>query len=219
MQDASLNHQNLPWRVKLFSHFWLFVIPWTVNYQAPPSMQFLRQDHWSGLPFPSPGDLADPGIEPRSPTLQADIFPLSHQGSPGEGKKLPTPEIWPWELVHGVAKCQTGLSDFDFHLAVLWASLIPHLNNKQNKNRNQIISRQDYHFTQPYPSEGKQTNKNSAHTHSIGSLHKPLDETWGRNQKKERIQPWSLGIGDHKQNKLKKNNEKAGKYYTNKGIN
>jgi len=49
----------------------------------------------SGLPFSSPGNLADPGIEPRCPTLQADVFPLRHQGSPGEGKKLPTPEIWP----------------------------------------------------------------------------------------------------------------------------
>ena len=44
-------------------------------YQAPPSMGFSRQEYWSGLPFPSPGDLPDPGIEPRSPTLQADALP------------------------------------------------------------------------------------------------------------------------------------------------
>ena len=50
-------------------------IPWTVTYQAPPSMEFSRQEYWSGLPFPSPGDLPDPGIEPRSPTLQADALP------------------------------------------------------------------------------------------------------------------------------------------------
>ena len=43
--------------------------------QAPLSMGFPRQEYWSGLPFPSPGDLPDPGIEPRSPALQADSFP------------------------------------------------------------------------------------------------------------------------------------------------
>ena len=47
---------------------------WTVAHQAPPSMGFSRQEYWSGLPFPSPGDLPDPGIEPRSPTLQADAL-------------------------------------------------------------------------------------------------------------------------------------------------
>ena len=50
--------------------------PWTVAYQAPPlSMEFSRQEYWSGLPFPSPGDLPDPGIEPESPALQADSLP------------------------------------------------------------------------------------------------------------------------------------------------
>ena len=48
------------------------VIPWTVAHQAPLSMGFSRQEHWSRLPFPSPGDLPDPGIEPKSPALQAD---------------------------------------------------------------------------------------------------------------------------------------------------
>ena len=48
--------------------------PWTVAYQAPPSMGFSRQECWSGLPFPSPGDLPDPGIEPGSPALQADAL-------------------------------------------------------------------------------------------------------------------------------------------------
>ena len=48
----------------------LFAIPWTVAYQAPPSMEFSRQEYWSGFPFPSPGDLPDLGIEPRSPALQ-----------------------------------------------------------------------------------------------------------------------------------------------------
>ena len=62
-------------KVKSFSHVQLFGTPWTVAYQAPPSMEFSRQEYWSGLPFPSPGDLPDPGIKPRSPTLQPDDMP------------------------------------------------------------------------------------------------------------------------------------------------
>ena len=49
--------------------------PWTVAHQAPLSMGFFRQEYWSGLPFPSPGNLPDPGIESRSPVLQADSLP------------------------------------------------------------------------------------------------------------------------------------------------
>ena len=59
-------------KMKSLSHVRLFATPWTVDYQAPPSMEFSRQECWSGLPFPSPGDLSNPGIEPRSPALQAD---------------------------------------------------------------------------------------------------------------------------------------------------
>ena len=55
-----------------FSRVWLFATPWTTADQAPLSMGFSRQEYWSGLPFPSPGDLPNPGIEPRSPALQAD---------------------------------------------------------------------------------------------------------------------------------------------------
>ena len=47
---------------------------WTVAHQASPSMGFSRQEYWSGLPFPSPGDLPDPGIEPGSPALEADAL-------------------------------------------------------------------------------------------------------------------------------------------------
>ena len=56
------------------------VTPWTVAYQAPLSMGFSRQEYWSGLPFPSPGDLPDSGIEPRSPALQADALPSEPPG-------------------------------------------------------------------------------------------------------------------------------------------
>ena len=55
--------------LKSLSRVQLFATPWTVAYQAPPSMGFSRQEYWSGLPFPSPGDLPDPGIEARSPAL------------------------------------------------------------------------------------------------------------------------------------------------------
>ena len=62
-------------KVKSLSHVRLFVTPWTVAHQAPQSMGFSRQEYWSGLPFPSPGDLPNPGTEPRSPALQADSLP------------------------------------------------------------------------------------------------------------------------------------------------
>ena len=54
-------------------------MPWTVAHQGPLSMEFSRQEYWSGLPFPSPGDLPDPGIEPRSPALQVDSLPSEPQ--------------------------------------------------------------------------------------------------------------------------------------------
>ena len=60
--------------MKSFSRVRLFATPWTVVHQAPPCMGFSRQAYWSGLPFPSPGDLPDPGIERRSPALQADAL-------------------------------------------------------------------------------------------------------------------------------------------------
>ena len=69
-------------KVKLLSRVRLFVTPWTVAYQAPQSKEFSRQEYWSGLPFPSPGDLPNPGIEPGSPVLQADSLPTELQGKP-----------------------------------------------------------------------------------------------------------------------------------------
>ena len=58
------------------------VTPWTVALQALPSMGCSRQEYWSGLAFPSPGDLPGPGMEPGSPTLQADSLPAAAQGKP-----------------------------------------------------------------------------------------------------------------------------------------
>ena len=56
--------------------------PWTVAQQAPLSMGFSRQEYWSRLPFPSPGDLPNPGIKPRSPALQVDSLPSEPSGKP-----------------------------------------------------------------------------------------------------------------------------------------
>ena len=74
----------LNWCVcELLSHVQLFPTLWTVACQAPRSMEFSpKQEYWTGLPFPSPGDLCKPGIKPTSPALQADSLPLSHLGSP-----------------------------------------------------------------------------------------------------------------------------------------
>ena len=71
-----------------------FVTPWTVAHQVPLSMRFPRQEYWSGLPFPTSGDLPNPGIKPRFPALQAVLCQLSHQGI----KLLPN--------IHLPTKCQ-----------------------------------------------------------------------------------------------------------------
>ena len=67
-------------KVKLLCCVQLLATPWTVAYHAPPSLGFSRQEYWSGLPFPSPGDLPNTGIKPGSPTLQADALPSEPPG-------------------------------------------------------------------------------------------------------------------------------------------
>ena len=71
-----------------FSHVQLLGAPWTVACQAPLSMEFSRQDYWNGFPCPSPGDLPNPGIGPRSPALQADSLPSKPPGKPHKKGKL-----------------------------------------------------------------------------------------------------------------------------------
>ena len=73
-------------KVKSLSRVRLFATPWTITYQACLSMGFSRQEYWSGLPFPSPGDLPDPVIEPGSPKLQADALPSEPPGKPKDHK-------------------------------------------------------------------------------------------------------------------------------------
>ena len=68
-------------KVKSLSHVRVFATPWTVAHQAPLSLGFSRQEYWSGLPFPSPGNLPDPGIELRSPTLQEDALTSEPPGT------------------------------------------------------------------------------------------------------------------------------------------
>ena len=68
----------------LISKLWpTLATPWTVVHQAPLSTGFSRQEYWGGLQFPSPEDLPDPGIKPRSPALQADSLPTKPPGKPG----------------------------------------------------------------------------------------------------------------------------------------
>ena len=65
------------WKWKSLSHVWLFATPWTIQ-----SMEFSTLEYWSGYPFPSPGDLPNPGIEPRSPALRVDSLPAALPGKP-----------------------------------------------------------------------------------------------------------------------------------------
>ena len=71
---VTIPYLDIKLKMKSLSHVRLFVTPWTVAYQAPKFMEFSRQEYWSGLPFPSPRDLPDPGIELKSPALQADTL-------------------------------------------------------------------------------------------------------------------------------------------------
>ena len=101
--------------VKSLSCVRLFATPWTVPYQASLSMGFCRQEYWSGLPVPSPGDVPHPRIEPGSPTLEADALTSScigeGNGSPLQCSCLENPRdggAW-WAAVYGVAQSQTRL--------------------------------------------------------------------------------------------------------------
>ena len=69
-------------KVKSLSGVQPSATPWTAAYKAPPSMGFSRQEYWSGVSFPSPGDLPNPGIEPQSPALEADALTSEPPGKP-----------------------------------------------------------------------------------------------------------------------------------------
>ena len=80
---------SLKVKVKLLSRVRLSATPWTVAHQAPRSMGFSRQEYWRGLPFPSPGDLPNPGIESGSPALLTDTLPSEPLGKPFNSSVLP----------------------------------------------------------------------------------------------------------------------------------
>ena len=80
--QAALLPPTLSWCVCMCVYVQLFVTPWTIACQVPLSMEFSRQGYWSGLSFPSPGEIPHPGIEPRSPTLQADALLSELLGKP-----------------------------------------------------------------------------------------------------------------------------------------
>ena len=88
MKNSRVSSWKVKVKVKSLSHVRLFATPWTVALQAPPSMGFSRQQYWSGLPFPSPGDLPNPGIETMSPTLQADALTSEPPGKPSSWKEI-----------------------------------------------------------------------------------------------------------------------------------
>ena len=77
------------WNCQSLNPVCLCATPWTEARQAPLSIGFSRQEYWSGLPFPSPGDLPHPGIEPRSPALQADSLPSQPPGKLTRGGSVP----------------------------------------------------------------------------------------------------------------------------------
>ena len=80
--------------MKLLSRVQLLVTPWTVAHQAPPSLEFSSQEYYSGLPFPSPGDLPDPGIELGSPALQADALVSEPPGKHHSRKNVFSNRDW-----------------------------------------------------------------------------------------------------------------------------
>ena len=83
-----LCHPQVKWVSEVAQSCPIFATLWTVAYQASPSMGFSRQEYWSGLPFPSPGDLPDPGIEPGSPALEADALTSDPPGKPQTSPQL-----------------------------------------------------------------------------------------------------------------------------------
>ena len=102
--------------MKLLSRVRLFATPWTVAHQAPKSMEFSRQKYWSGLPFPSPGDLPNPGIEPGFPALQADALPSKPRG--------PVLSLKPWLRLRPLPEGAKGKARF---LPQLISNFLPYL--------------------------------------------------------------------------------------------
>ena len=78
------NGDSMKVKVKLLSRVRLFATPWTVSHQAPPSMEFSRQEYWSGLPFPSPGSFPTQGSNLGLPHCGQTLYPSEPPGNPGD---------------------------------------------------------------------------------------------------------------------------------------
>ena len=104
---------------KSLSCVWLFATPWTIQ-----SMEFSRPEYWSGKPFPSPGDLPNPAIKPRSPALQVDSLPAEPQGKPkntGVGSLSLLQRIFPTqELSRGLLHCRWILYQLSYQGSPSW---------------------------------------------------------------------------------------------------
>ena len=110
--------------------------PWTIARQTPPSMGFPRQEYWSGLPFSSPGDLPDPGIEPRSPALQVDsLLSEPPEKLPYFFKAVPFASLYCFYLLHAMSSINGFHSLCLFTVSSLqnvhnglshWCRMIPH---------------------------------------------------------------------------------------------
>ena len=95
--------------MKSLSRVRLFATPWTIAHQTPPSMGFSRQEYWSGLPFPSPGDLPDPGIEPGSPALEAEALTSEPPGKPRKHYFINT--VWLDGIIDSVDRSLSKLQE------------------------------------------------------------------------------------------------------------
>ena len=120
--------------------------PWTVACQAPLSMEFSKPEHWSGLPCPPPGDLPDPGIKPRSPTLRADSLPAEPPGKPkntGVGRLSLRQGIFPTqELNQGLLHCRQIFYQLSYQGSPSLRAEVPNLFG----TRSQFNERQ-FHFS------------------------------------------------------------------------
>ena len=120
--------------VQSLSHVRLFATPWTVAHQAPLSMVFPRQEHWSELPFPSPGDLPNPGINPAFPALAGGFFTTEPPGKPNGfegikwGPRVPVPSLHfkrPYALLSPfLCVCS--------HFEIAWAACFPQEEDKSH---------------------------------------------------------------------------------------
>ena len=121
IQKEISGHMERKWKCQSLSHVQLFASSWTIAHHARLSTGFSRQQYWSGLPFPSPGNLPDPGSEPRSPALQADSLlsepPGKLRGYINSHQLNPSVELKPFALDVDNSILQMG------KLRVLWSLL------------------------------------------------------------------------------------------------